>query len=61
MPDYYYFRAEQLALAQRQRQSRDADKENNAQNKRGSFFRRRSHRRSKSLGKDHWEDIIFCK
>ncbi|XP_064644896.1 tight junction protein ZO-1-like isoform X2 [Lineus longissimus] len=52
-------RAEQLALAQRKRQSRDADKENNAPNKRGGFFRRRSHRRSKSLSKDHWEDVIF--
>ena len=27
---------------------------------RGSFFKRRSARRSKSLNKDHWKDIIFA-
>ena len=25
----------------------------------GSFFKRRTARRAKSLGKDHWDDVIF--
>lgn len=26
---------------------------------RGSIFRRKNQKRSKSLGRDHWEDVIF--
>jgi len=26
---------------------------------RGSLFRKKSQKRSKSLGRDHWEDVIF--
>ena len=28
---------------------------------RGSIFRRKSQKRSKSLGRDHWEDVVFGK
>lgn len=28
---------------------------------RTSLFRRKSQKRSKSLGRDHWEDVIFGK
>jgi len=33
-----------------------------ASESRGSFFRRRraTHRRSKSLGRDHWDDVVFA-
>ncbi|XP_026688732.1 tight junction protein ZO-2-like, partial [Diaphorina citri] len=36
-------------------------KELSASESRGSFFKRRrnSHRRSKSLSKDHWDDVVF--
>ena len=27
----------------------------------GSFFKKKTARRAKSLGKDHWEDVIFGK
>ena len=51
------FRAEQLCLTQ------NPDKENipgdgkRAQG--GSFFKKKTARRAKSLGKDHWDDVIF--
>ncbi|XP_034948893.1 tight junction protein ZO-1 isoform X2 [Chelonus insularis] len=50
-------RAEELATAQ----FNATKKEMNASESRGSFFRRRrgSHRRSKSLGRDHWDDVVF--
>ena len=44
-----------MALAQNQ-----PEKEN--QSKRGgtsSFFKKKTARRAKSLGKDHWDDVIF--
>ncbi|XP_076166629.1 zonula occludens-like protein polychaetoid isoform X2 [Ptiloglossa arizonensis] len=50
-------RAEELATAQ----FNATKKEQSASESRGSFFRRRrsSHRRSKSLGRDHWDDVVF--
>ncbi|XP_076226057.1 zonula occludens-like protein polychaetoid isoform X2 [Nomia melanderi] len=50
-------RAEELATAQ----FNATKKEMSASESRGSFFRRRrsSHRRSKSLGRDHWDDVVF--
>ncbi|XP_024082403.1 tight junction protein ZO-1-like [Cimex lectularius] len=50
-------RAEELATAQFNANKKEA---NNSES-RGSFFRRRrnSHRRSKSLSKDHWDDVVF--
>ncbi|KAL1129730.1 hypothetical protein AAG570_012674 [Ranatra chinensis] len=50
-------RAEELATAQFNANKKEAS----ASESRGSFFRRRrnSHRRSKSLSKDHWDDVVF--
>lgn len=50
-------RSEELATAQ----FNATKKEMSANESRGSFFRRRrsSNRRSKSLGKEHWDDILF--
>ncbi|XP_019880421.1 tight junction protein ZO-1 isoform X2 [Aethina tumida] len=50
-------RAEELATAQ----FNATKKEMSANESRGSFFKRRrsSNRRSKSLGKEHWDDILF--
>ncbi|XP_063232156.1 LOW QUALITY PROTEIN: tight junction protein ZO-1 [Bacillus rossius redtenbacheri] len=50
-------RAEELATAQ----FNATKKEMSASESRGSFFRRRrgSHRRSKSLSRDHWDDVVF--
>ena len=50
----FLFRAEQLALAQH------PDKENqpNKPSRGGSFFKKKAARRAKSLGKDHWDDVI---
>ncbi|KAI5747103.1 hypothetical protein M8J77_011004 [Diaphorina citri] len=50
-------RAEELATAQ----FNATKKELSASESRGSFFKRRrnSHRRSKSLSKDHWDDVVF--
>nr|QRF78291.1 ZO1 [Terebratalia transversa] len=49
-------RAEQIALAATQNeQTENVPKPRS----RGSFFKRKAERRSKSLGKDHWEDVIF--
>ncbi|KAJ8928951.1 hypothetical protein NQ314_018413, partial [Rhamnusium bicolor] len=49
--------AEELATAQ----FNATKKEMSANESRGSFFKRRrsSNRRSKSLGKEHWDDILF--
>ncbi|KAL0269988.1 UNVERIFIED_CONTAM: hypothetical protein PYX00_007550 [Menopon gallinae] len=51
-------RAEELATAQ----FNATKKEMSASESRGSFFRRRrnSHRRSKSLSRDHWDDVVFA-
>ena len=53
---YFLCRAEQLALAQH------PDKENQPSkpSRGGSFFKKKVARRAKSLGKDHWDDVIFC-
>ncbi|CAH1186640.1 unnamed protein product [Phyllotreta striolata] len=50
-------RAEELATAQ----FNATKKEMSANESRGSFFKRRrsSNRRSKSLGKEHWDDLLF--
>ncbi|CAB0005544.1 unnamed protein product, partial [Nesidiocoris tenuis] len=50
-------RAEELATAQFNANKKEASNSES----RGSFFRRRriSHRRSKSLSKDHWDDVVF--
>ncbi|XP_067654258.1 tight junction protein ZO-1-like isoform X2 [Haliotis asinina] len=45
-------------LAQTQQQS-SSDKENFPNKGRGSLFKRKAARRAKSLGKDHWEEVIF--
>lgn len=50
--------AEQLFLSTTQTES---EKENTPTKSRSLIFKRKSARRSKSLGKDHWEDVIFCK
>lgn len=44
-----------LARAETLRRPKD-DREKTG---RGSIFRRKSQKRSKSLGRDHWEDVIF--
>ncbi|XP_066989197.1 tight junction protein ZO-3-like isoform X29 [Macrobrachium rosenbergii] len=50
-------RAEELATAQ----FNAAKKEQTQSESRSGFFkRRRNSRRSKSLGKDHWEDVVFA-
>ncbi|XP_035670919.1 tight junction protein ZO-1-like isoform X5 [Branchiostoma floridae] len=46
-------RAEQLAHVQ------NTDAKESQSGKRSGFFRRRSYRRSKSLNKEHWDDIVF--
>lgn len=51
---YLAYRAEQWAQEQQNQAKKDAASES-----RGSFFKRRSARRSKSLSKDHWEDVVF--
>ncbi|XP_056002922.1 tight junction protein ZO-1-like isoform X20 [Ostrea edulis] len=48
--------AEQLFLSTTQTES---EKENTPTKSRSLIFKRKSARRSKSLGKDHWEDVIF--
>ncbi|XP_050399487.2 tight junction protein ZO-1 isoform X3 [Patella vulgata] len=40
-------------------QQQNNDKENFPNKGRGSLFRRKAARRAKSLGKDHWEELIF--
>ncbi|XP_013406126.2 tight junction protein ZO-1-like isoform X4 [Lingula anatina] len=52
-------RADQLALASSQNDP--SNKENTPGKRRSSFFRRKVERRSKSLGKDHWDDVIFSR
>ncbi|XP_064596394.1 tight junction protein ZO-1-like [Liolophura sinensis] len=49
-------RAEALAASQIPNHS---EKENTPTRSRGSLFRRKAGRRAKSLGRDHWEDVIF--
>ncbi|CAG5114445.1 unnamed protein product, partial [Candidula unifasciata] len=45
----------------RQQQKEDGDKENFPNRGRGSLFKRKStSRRVKSLGKDHWDEVIFA-
>ncbi|XP_063437039.1 tight junction protein ZO-1-like isoform X2 [Mytilus trossulus] len=41
-------------------QTSEADKENSPAKVGRGLFKRKTARRSKSLGKDHWEDVIFC-
>uniref|UniRef100_A0A1B0DIZ9 Guanylate kinase-like domain-containing protein n=1 Tax=Phlebotomus papatasi TaxID=29031 RepID=A0A1B0DIZ9_PHLPP len=50
-------RAEELATAQ----FNASKKEMNASESRGSFFKRRrsTHRRSKSLSRENWDDVVF--
>ncbi|KAK3595448.1 hypothetical protein CHS0354_003441 [Potamilus streckersoni] len=50
-------RAEQLILSSQS--NTDEEKEITQSKSRGNLFKRRSARRSKSLSKDHWEDVIF--
>ena len=52
------FRAESLAS---QQQENLGGRETLPSKGRGSLFKRKSARRAKSLGKDHWEEVIFCK
>ena len=49
-------RAEDLATEQSTEKAKKADTTSES---RGSFFKRRSARRSKSLLKDHWEEVVF--
>ncbi|RWS31853.1 tight junction protein ZO-1-like isoform X1 [Leptotrombidium deliense] len=51
-------RAEELCAEQHAEKSKKSDSLNGEN--RGSFFKRRSARRSKSLSKDNWEDIVFA-
>ncbi|GAB6031940.1 hypothetical protein CHUAL_010327 [Chamberlinius hualienensis] len=48
-------RAEELAT----QQFNNAKKELVVESSRGSFFKRRSAKRSKSLSKEHWDDVVF--
>ncbi len=50
-------RAEELATEQNAEKAKKSD---TSSERRGSFFKRRSARRSKSLSKDHWEDVVFA-
>lgn len=52
-------RAEELATAQFNANKKELTQ--GSSESRGSFFRRRrsTHRRSKSLGKEHWDDVVF--
>ncbi|KAL4216328.1 Tight junction protein ZO-2 [Mactra antiquata] len=50
-------RAEQLAISSQS--TSEEDKENSPSKSRGLLFKRKAARRSKSLSKDHWEDVIF--
>ncbi|XP_046452173.1 tight junction protein ZO-1-like isoform X4 [Daphnia pulex] len=52
--------AEELATAQFNAAKKEAA--TTTSESRGSFFRRRrpTHRRSKSLGRDHWDDVVFA-
>jgi len=52
--------AEELATAQFNAAKKEAA--TTTSENRGSFFRRRraTHRRSKSLGRDHWDDVVFA-
>ena len=59
MPCLSTFRAEQLAISSQP--NGEDDKENSPAKGRGLLFKRKAARRSKSLSKDHWEDVIFCK
>ncbi|KAG8229011.1 hypothetical protein J437_LFUL007565, partial [Ladona fulva] len=58
-------RAEELATAQFNAAKKDGGGGTSSANEGGGgrvgFFRRRrgSHRRSKSLGRDHWDDVVF--
>ena len=56
-------RAEQLARVPTQSESESAPgggrKHGKAGGGAGNFFKRRTARRAKSLGKDHWDDVIF--
>ena len=52
-----FYRAEQLKQAQTI-QPEDTSKRSN---KGGSFFKKKTARRAKSLGKDHWDDVVFGK
>ena len=49
-------RAEELAAEQSTEKNKKTE---SSSEKRGSFFKRRSARRSKSLSKDHWEEVVF--
>ncbi len=53
----FYFRAEQLALAQSQ--NAPAEESAKRSHRGGSFFKKKTARRAKSLGKDHWDDVVF--
>ncbi|XP_067130585.1 tight junction protein ZO-1-like isoform X2 [Centruroides vittatus] len=48
-------RAEEIAKSQQSQHRRDPSTES-----RGSFFKRRNARRSKSLSRDHWEELVFA-
>ncbi|WAR29516.1 ZO2-like protein, partial [Mya arenaria] len=50
-------RAEQLAISNQG--TSEEEKENSPSKGRGLLFKRKAARRSKSLSKDHWEDVIF--
>lgn len=54
----FFFSAEQIFLSTTHT---EAEKENTPTKSRSLLFKRKAARRSKSLGKDHWEDVIFCK
>ena len=48
-------RAEEL----KNNQKPESEKENLPARGRGSLFKRKSSRRAKSLGKDHWDEVVF--
>ncbi|XP_076324782.1 tight junction protein ZO-1-like isoform X4 [Tachypleus tridentatus] len=48
-------KAEKLAQQQQSQRKKDSSVES-----RGSFFKRKGARRSKSLSKDHWEEVMFA-
>ncbi|XP_074596515.1 tight junction protein 1-like isoform X2 [Brevipalpus obovatus] len=52
-------RAEEIAATQSSESKSSKKDDSSSISSRGSFFRRRSARRSKSLNKDNWEDLVF--
>ena len=53
-----FCRADELAASQ---QNPEKENQPGKRGSGGSFFKKKTARRAKSLGKDHWDDVIFGK